>query len=145
MLVTNGLGLAVQAIVLSWILKIEKKCECSKDWRRDYIKYMSIISIALTFLIVFLAVFMRQQVTNGIMGLGGRGVKAMGATAVLVALAGLVNLAAILTYIPDLKKRGCECAIKDDWRDNFIWWWMLIGTILMFIVPFVVATKKLAH
>jgi magnesium-transporting ATPase (P-type) len=133
MLIANGLGLVVQIIVLSWILKIEKKCDCSKDWRRDYMKYMSIIGIALPFLIVFLTVFMRQKLTNGILGLGNHGVKAMGVTAVIIALAGLVNLFSILTYIPSLKKRGCTCAIEDDWRDNFIFWWTLIGLILTIV------------
>jgi magnesium-transporting ATPase (P-type) len=139
---TNAVGLVVQGIILSWILKIEKKCDCSKDWRRDYIKYVSIINIALTFLMLFLITFMRQKLINGITGLGARGVKAMG---VVAALAVLVNLISILTYIPDLKKRDCTCALENDWRDNFIFWWMLIGTILMFIVPAIVVTKKLTQ
>jgi hypothetical protein len=45
-------------------------------------------------------------------------------------LAGLVNLGSILSYIPDLKKKQCDCAIEDEWRDNFIFWWSLVGLIL---------------
>ena len=57
-----SVGLLFQGIVLSWINKIERKCPCSADWRRDYIKYFSIAMIVygiiaaliLGFLFVFL-------------------------------------------------------------------------------------------
>jgi hypothetical protein len=52
-LMSAALTVALQAIVLSWILKIEKKCPCSVDWRRDYMKYMSIIMALNTGLSVF--------------------------------------------------------------------------------------------
>jgi hypothetical protein len=50
--------------------------------------------------------------------------------ATVYGLAALVNVGSILTYIPDLKKKGCDCAIEDDWRDNFIFWYMIIGLVL---------------
>ena len=104
-------GLVLQGIVLSWINKLERKCKCSEDWRRDYIKYYSIILIVTSLLSA--AGFHPKIVP----------------LFVVIGLAGLVNLGSILSYIPDLKKKQCDCAIENDWRDNFIFWWILISLI----------------
>ena len=104
-------GLVLQGIVLSWINKLERKCKCSEDWRRDYIKYYSIILIVISLL--------------SASGFHLKNVPIF----VVIGLAGLVNLGSILSYIPDLKKKQCDCAIENDWRDNFIFWWILISLI----------------
>jgi hypothetical protein len=104
-------GLLLQGIVLSWINKLERKCKCSEDWRRDYIKYYSIILIVTSLL--------------SAAGIHPKNVPLF----VVIGLAGLVNLGSILSYIPDLKKKQCDCAIENDWRDNFIFWWILISLI----------------
>jgi predicted benzoate:H+ symporter BenE len=106
-------GLVFNGIVLSWINKLEKKCECSADWRREYIKYYAII------LVVF-------GVVRALMPTFVKNVPLL----MILALAGLVNLGSILSYIPDLKKKQCECAIENDWRDNFIFWWIIISLVL---------------
>lgn len=124
-----ALGLVVQGIVLSWILKIEKKCDCSKDWRRDFMKFYSIFSILFAFILMFLRERALLLIGKPILG--------------VLTVIGIVNLASILTYIPSLKKRECTCAIEDDWRDNFIFWWTLIGLLLMIIVPAAIAFKTM--
>ena len=106
----TAIALVFQAIVLSWILKIEKKCDCSRDWRRDYMKYFSIIAASTTVLGLFMP--------NVVLMLG-----------IPMLIAGLVNIAAILTYIPALKKRDCTCALEDEWRDNFIFWWVILSLV----------------
>ena len=120
--------IAFSSIVLSWILKNEKKCECGQDWRRDYIKYFSIVVIVFAVMQLTARSFFKQQILSsmnkplvmkGLMGF-----------ATVYGLAALVNMGSILTYIPDLKKKGCGCAIDDDWRDNFIFWYMIIGLFL---------------
>jgi len=105
-------GLVLQGIVLSWINKLERKCKCSEDWRRDYIKYFSIVAIIFAFANAFLPNHIKNLPLMLIIG-----------------LAGLVNLGSILSYIPGLKKKQCDCAIENEWRDNFIFWWILISLI----------------
>ena len=117
-------GLVLQGIVLSWINKLERKCKCSEDWRRDYIKYYSIILIVTSLL--------------SASGFHPKNVPLF----VVIGLAGLVNLGSILSYIPDLKKKGCDCAIEDDWRDNFIFWYMIIGLVLASTMVLVSAGAK---
>lgn len=114
-------GLVLQGIVLSWINKLERKCKCSEDWRRDYIKYYSIILIVTSLL--------------SASGFHPKNVPLF----VVIGLAGLVNLGSILSYIPDLKKKQCDCAIENDWRDNFIFWWILISLIFTVLGSGVIA------
>jgi hypothetical protein len=108
-------GLALQGIVLSWIFKLERQCNCSKDWRRDYIKLYSFASIA--FIVTTFAKLRLPPVA--LMTLG---------------LAALVNVYAVLSYIPALKRNACTCAVEDDWRDNFIYWWILLSLVLSVVM-----------
>jgi hypothetical protein len=110
-------ALVLNGIILSWVNKLEKKCECSTDWRRDYIKYFSIVAI----IFAFANAFMPNQIKNLPLML-------------IIGLAGLVNLGSILSYIPGLKKKQCDCAIENDWRDNFIFWWVITSIILSFLL-----------
>jgi hypothetical protein len=45
--------------------------------------------------------------------------------------AALVNIYAVLTFIPKLNKTGCTCATENDWRDNFIYWWAVLSTLVI--------------
>jgi hypothetical protein len=132
--------IAFSSIVLSWILKNEKKCECGQDWRRDYIKYFNIVVIALMVMQLTARSFFKQQ----IMGALNKPLfmKGLLGFATVYGLAALVNVGSILTYIPDLKKKGCGCAIEDDWRDNFIFWYMIIGLVLASTMLLVAAGAK---
>ena len=116
-------GVIINLIVLSWLMKIEKRCSCSDDWRRDYIKYFTIAGTGL----VLVSAFMTKDMIRPF-------IKPVIAGASVWGLASIVNAGSILTYIPELKKRGCECALEDDWRDNFIFWWSLIGVVVMMFV-----------
>ena len=114
-------------IVLSWINKLEKKCECSKDWRRDYIKYFSILSV----LFVIFNLIAHPKPTP-----------MLGMIAMAWAAAGFVNVGSILTYVPDLKRKQCDCAIEGDLRDDFIFWWVLIAFMFAFAGSVIMLARK---
>jgi hypothetical protein len=126
-LIGTGTTVAFNSIVLSWVLKIEKQCDCSKDWRREYIKYFSIISIAFSVLQAVSRQFFVENVGKILMSPLLPGVLA-GVSLFMVA--GLVNMGSMLTYIPSLKKRKCNCARQNDWRDDFIFWFMVSSLVL---------------
>jgi hypothetical protein len=127
--VVGSIGtIAFSAIVLSWIMKNEKKCACGQDWRRDYIKYFNIIVIAFMVMNLTARSFFRAQIRGALNK--PLFLKGMLGFATVYGLAALVNAGSILTYIPDLEKKGCGCAIEDDWRDNFIFWYMIISLVL---------------
>ena len=116
----NVVGLALQGLVLSWIMKLEKGCGCSVAWQRTYIKYYSVGAIVLM-----------------LAAAAGTQVKSKALAGALVG-AGLVNIYAILTYIPHMKYWGCSCAERGshgyDFREDFIYWWTLIATLVMIFV-----------
>lgn len=118
-------ALTFHGIVLSWVNKIESKCECSSEWRRDYIKYFSIVSV----LLVIGTTFMRQN-------------PVLGAAAMVWFIASLVNIGAILSYIPALRKKQCDCALEGDWRDDAIFWWVIIAIALSFAFPVIMLARK---
>jgi hypothetical protein len=112
MMVANlPLGLVFQSILLSWIFKI-RKCSCSANWRREYIMYCSFASMAFALLLFSGRVPHKYLVMLSLP---------------MVAV-GIVNFYSILSYIPMLKKK-CDCATKGDWRDDFIYWWVLASLI----------------
>jgi hypothetical protein len=101
-----------QLIVLSWILKIEKSCDCSVDWRRDFMKYYSVGALLLA--LVFIA--------NPKM--------AFHPSVLIILPLYLMYMYAVLTYIPSLHKTGCDCAVKGEWRDDFIFLWIGLGVAI---------------
>lgn len=121
-------GLAFQGIVLSWIRKLEKTCNCSKDWRRDFMKLIAILGVIMN--VVILAT-------------GKPFIPSLGPVIIVLFLVSLVNIVAILTYIPALKKKACVCAIEDDWRDNFIFWWVALSVIFSFLAGSIATVKSL--
>lgn len=123
-MIVNGVGLAVQAIVLSWILKMEKSsCGCSERWQRDYMKWFAIANIVMAVLALAGLLFKNQMLAGAAFG------------------ALLVNLYAILTYIPKMNTVGCKCATENDWRDNFIYWWTLVSVAMSAFVALTLFAK----
>lgn len=120
--------LAFHAIVLSWINKLENKCECSSDWRRDYMKYFTMMAVVLSVVTTFI---LKPKPTQMFMIVGTAWV-----------LASLVNLGSILSYIPALRKKQCECATQGDWRDDFIFWWVVASLVMAIVVPIILAARK---
>jgi hypothetical protein len=104
---TLPFGVLFQVVLLSWIFKV-RKCSCSADWRREYIMYYSLASIPLT-LLLFSGMIPHKTFVFA---------------ALPIIAAGVVQFYSILTYIPMLKKK-CECATAGDWRDDFVYWWVI--------------------
>lgn len=123
-MIVNGVGLAVQAIVLSWVLKMENSsCGCSERWQRDYMKWFAIANIVMAVLALAGLRFKNQILAGAAFG------------------ALLVNLYAILTYIPKMNTVGCKCATENDWRDNFIYWWTLVSVAMSAFVALTLFAK----
>lgn len=79
------------SFALAWILKLEKtECECSRDWRRDFMKYYFGFAILFQFLILM------QKQTKFLL--------------VPFAVASLAYLGVCISYILELRKEGCGCS-----------------------------------
>lgn len=84
-------------LALKWIMDLERKqCECSKDWRRDYMKYFFIAAILFQFAIL------------------SKNLKIVKSLAMPMGLATLVYIGVSLSYIISLRKKQCGCSQSNE-------------------------------
>jgi len=135
------LSIVVAVIVLTYVFKLEEtSCECSKDWRRDYIKYYSMATLGLIALVVLL----------GMLGLNlGKNV-AVRVVLTLVSFAWMVatltNVYAMFTYTQQLVcHQTCQCSTQ--WQRTFLYYYSMIVASFLLVglgVMLVVLTSSLA-
>ena len=142
-LLTRLLSIVVAVIVLTYVFKLEEtSCECSKDWRRDYIKYYSMATLGLIGLIVLLGLLKLDLGKNAVV----RVVLTVVSFAWMVAT--LTNIYAMFTYTQQLvAKQQCECSTQ--WQRTFLYYYsmimaslLLVGLIIMLVVLVSALAKK---
>lgn len=90
-LVLDLLLIIFWAFVVTYVMRLENiGCDCSKDWKRDYIKYYLLVIIP----IMILKLFVSLPV----------------ALASLTFVFGLTFVFVVFAYIQELRKKKCECS-----------------------------------
>lgn len=115
--------LIIQGSIIYYLYNLEDKdCNCIRDWRHNFIKYYS-----MTVIVISLLTFILNDNKKIILYVN----------IILFSLT-LVNLYAFFTYIGDLNKTKCSCAIdKQPTLNsfmNFLRWLQLIGVIIVIIL-----------
>lgn len=87
------LAFALNAYFLNYIMKLEKSCECSMDWRRDYIKYYIIINMFVIILMALGIYYKTHYLVQTLLGVFG-----------------LICTGLIFFYIRKLKEIKCACS-----------------------------------
>ena len=128
------LALVVNVIIINYVQKLEQKdCECSEDWRRDFIKIFAIITVLLITLIVIMnivriklpKIFVRLfRVFFGLYG-----------------LVGIINIIALFTYSQSMMMNNSACPCSDEWERTFIYYYSMI--IAIFYVAIIIAQVSL--
>ena len=121
LLLARLLAVAVAIIVLTYVFKLEEtSCDCSKDWRRDYIKWY------------FIFIFLYVVITTLI---GFRPKPRSLLTAILSILL-LVQIYALFTYIRDLKgETECKCATELDlYKVGKYYSWIQVSVLALLVV-----------
>lgn len=123
--VSHGLSLLISFIIntifLHYVYTLEKnQCECSKSWKRDYIKYYSIIMITTLILAMLIPVFKKKIFTQMVSILY-----------IIVVLGGLINLWCLYSYTKKLKEIDCECS--EGWERKFIHTYSTLVVVLWII------------
>jgi hypothetical protein len=96
-------AIAVNAYLLNYVLTLEKeKCECSKDWQREYIKYFSIAAIVVSSVLI-IVVLSGAKLNRGLNNF-------LNVVRFLLGLASLVNIFVLYNYSTNLIKENCECS-----------------------------------
>ena len=97
------IAIAINAYLLNYIMNLEKvNCECSKHWQRDYIKYFSIVVIALSVLMIITTL-------SGLVATGPLAGLLFFIRAVML-IASLANIFILFHYSTSLKTKECECS-----------------------------------
>ena len=109
-------------LVLSYIVSLEdKKCGCISDWRHDFIKYYSIALIIWGFITIAFGLLASKS--KFVMLLKN-----------ILMVAALINIWCLYTYIGDLDKTKCMCAIDKQKNMHYflyLWRYVLVGALIL--------------
>ena len=124
--------LLINILIVNYIRKLEKiTCDCSIQWKRDYIKIYSLLTIILTSLICLIPLLLQifsikyniQSVLDN---------KAFTYLGYIYTLFGLVNVYALFTYSQQIVIGNCDCS--KSWERTFIYYYsMLIMSLYIFM------------
>ena len=124
------IAIIISMVILEYVLRLEREeCECSKDWRRDYIKIFAIATIVFILLMCF---------RNFLLPRGLKVPREVGALLYLVAtmymIGAFVNVYAMFSYSQKLVcEKNCKCA--NTWTRDFIYYYsMIIGVTYLIVI-----------
>jgi hypothetical protein len=113
-------------LVIGYIVTLEgQKCNCISDWRHDFIKYYSASMIFYGLVILSL---------NGTSYFNSIFVIALTNYMLLLSF---VNVWCLYTYVGDLDKTKCLCAIEKQKNMHYflyIWRYVLVGAIILSLI-----------
>ena len=119
-------------LVLSYMMQLEnKKCGCIKDWRHDFIKNFSVVLIIWGIITI---VFNLTNNNNFVMFIKN-----------ILMIGSLVNIWCLYTYIGDLDKTKCVCAIDKQKNMHYflyLWRYVLVGALLLSLFAIISLTLK---
>ena len=129
--------LLINISIVNYVRKLEQvTCDCSKDWKREYIKIYSLITVILTSLICLVPLFLhlinidynlQKFLSNKIFMYMGY----------LYTLFGLVNVYALFTYSQKIVLGICDCS--KSWERTFIYYYsMLVMSLYIFMASFLI-------
>jgi hypothetical protein len=124
--------LLINILIVNYIRKLEQvTCECSEEWKRDYIKIYSLITIMITSLICLVPLFFHLiNIKYNIVDILSN--KLFTYFGYLYTLFGLVNVYALFTYSQRIVLNKCDCS--SSWERTFIYYYsMLVMSLYIFL------------
>ena len=118
------IGIAANVIILLYVLELEKeKCACSENWKRDYIKYWSIIVIISTVIGLLMPSLLdpKKIMINSLHKLYFG----------ISLLAGLFYTITLIVYYIQLNNKK-KCLCSKDWKKHF-----MIYPVVMIALSFI--------
>ena len=134
---TNATGAVISilfnTLILTYVMKLEDKlCNCIMDWRHEFLKYFSGILIVKSFLMLLV-----KDIPNNMMMMTLRSILMAG---------GLVNFWCLYTYVGDLDRTNCQCAISKQKDLHYflytIRYLMLISIVLTLIGVIIMSARS---
>jgi uncharacterized protein YacL len=118
-------------LIIRYIITLEDKlCNCVKDWRHDFIKYYS---VGMIISVIIVMTFGKSLLLGNVVLL----------RIVMFLLFGIYAWS-LFTYISDLNKTKCSCAIEKQSNMHAflnIWRYILIGLFVLNMIFFIMMYK----
>ncbi len=122
--------LALQGSILYYLYNLEDAdCNCIRDWRHNFIKGMSLLIIFFSF-IALIGFDLKNSAFKWLV--------------IIKFILTIINVYAFFTYVGDLNKTQCSCAVNKqpilNSIMNFIRWLyvIIIGLALLVLIAFIV-------
>ena len=96
----NILFIVLWSFVFKYITELESNCNCSNNWKRDFIKYSLIIFIIILFIQITLRFIKKKIKINNIIP-------------VLMFIFNFIFTIIVAVYINELKNKDCKCSESD--------------------------------
>ena len=131
----SGVVIAIlyNILVLRYIVSLEDKmCGCITDWRHDFIKYYNIAMIIWGFITIMFSLIASKS--NFVMLLKN-----------ILMVAALLNIWCLYTYVGDLDKTKCNCAIDKQKNMHYflyLWRYVLVGALVFALVGVIMVNLK---
>ena len=105
----------------------EKQCKCSKNWKRDVVKYLSIVFIVLNVISIIMSL--------GVIDLSGKDPSLLMALfSVFYTVISFVYLVVSIVYYIDITTHN-DCACADDWKMHSLLYPIVVfGLVLLMSV-----------
>ena len=125
-------GVVISTLIFKYVYDLENQgCLCSKDWKRTYIKYFSV-------LLIFLGVLSMSGFTNRvvIMKTGNMGLLLLALVSLLISIGSIVYLYAIYMFSHNLiRHKDCPCS--ESHLRTFTYYYSILVILLYAFVLFV--------
>jgi len=118
------IGIIYNIIILYYVFNLENEdCNCIRDWRHDFIKYYTIAMLIWITIGIIFQINKKSELAMVILN-----------TSMFL---GLINIYCLYTYVGDLEKTRCACAIvktKNSHYFLYVWRYVLVLIIVLALV-----------
>jgi hypothetical protein len=120
-------------LIISYIIQLEdKRCGCITDWRHNFIKNFSFALIVWG--IITFALKLSSSKNGFIMFIKN-----------ILMIAALINIWCLYTYVGDLDKTKCMCAIDSQKNMHYflyLWRYVLVGGLIISLIGIISLTLR---
>jgi hypothetical protein len=125
-IMTSVIVIVYNLLILGYLITLEgQQCNCIRDWRHEFLKYYSGMMIIYSLIVIILT---GTKYRDSIIGM---------AMHHLLLLLSFVNIWCLYTYVGDLDRTYCSCAIEKQKNMHYflyIWRYVLVGMIILGLI-----------
>lgn len=129
-IMTSVIVIIYNLLILGYLITLEgNKCNCISDWRHEFLKYYSGMMIIYSLIIIILT------------GTSYRDNMIVGFMHHMLLLLSFVNIWCLYTYVGDLDRTYCSCAIEKQKNMHYflyIWRYVLVGMIILSLIMIII-------